>query len=66
MGWYFDATFSGFFVAVDRSAPDVARALEQRLGKLVRTRLEDLAPLDNQHRFRRSPRSQPPKPPERR
>ena len=62
MAWTFDTTFSGFSVSVDSSAPEVAKALEQRLGKLVRTRLENLRPHPNQIRAERSGHMQPSKP----
>jgi hypothetical protein len=39
---HFDASISAFSVSVDESTPEVAKALEQRLGKLVRTRLDKL------------------------
>jgi len=44
MLWHFDAGISAFSVTVDDSAPEVAQALEQRLGDLVRTRLVKLEP----------------------
>jgi hypothetical protein len=62
MAWTFDTTFSGFSVSVDSSEPEVAKALEQRLGKLVRTRLENLRPHPNQIRAERSRHMQPSKP----
>lgn len=40
---HFDASISAFSVSVDDSTPEVAKALEQRLGKLVRTRLGKMA-----------------------
>jgi len=36
---HLDPSFSGFVVTIDESAPDVAAALEQRLGPLVEVRL---------------------------
>jgi hypothetical protein len=36
---HLDPSISGFVVTIDSSAPDVAQALEQRLGPLVRVRL---------------------------
>ena len=62
MAWHFDARFSAFSVSVDDSAPEVAKALEQRLGKLVRTRLQNLRPHPNQIRAERLRHMQPSKP----
>jgi len=39
MAAHLDPASSGFVVTIDSSAPDVAQALEQRLGPLVRVRL---------------------------
>lgn len=39
MASHLDPSFSGFVVTIDESAPDVATALEQRLGPLVESRL---------------------------
>jgi hypothetical protein len=39
MASHLDPSFSGFVVTIDESAPDVAQALEQRLGPLVKVRL---------------------------
>jgi hypothetical protein len=39
MAWHLDPSSSAFVVTIDPSAPDVARALEQRLGAVVRVRL---------------------------
>lgn len=39
MASHLDPSFSGFVVTIDASAPEVATALEQRLGPLVKVRL---------------------------
>lgn len=39
MGFWLDASFSGYRVVIDDSAPEVAEALRQRLGELVRVSL---------------------------
>jgi hypothetical protein len=39
MGSWLDASFSGYRVVIDDSAPEVADALQQRLGERVRVTL---------------------------
>ena len=50
--YHFDASISAFAVGVADSQPEVAKVLEQRLGKLVRTHLNQVEP----QRERRTPR----------